>query len=169
MDMITKEKEDDAIILTEEDKTRLTEEVRKVVDYCTNISRCRRVQVLRYFGEVFDEKDCHKSCDVCMDDRQAITRDVTAEAINVINLAKSMTGNNTINHCKAVFFGRKTKDVLQRGHDALPGYGKGSGLGQKLVDQLFEELVNMDVLQEIAKSNAGGWSNNYLQVCCHKV
>jgi bloom syndrome protein len=164
MEQIAKDKDDGTIPLTGEDKTRLTEEVKKVMEYCTNISRCRRVQVLRYFNEVFHERDCHKGCDVCMDDAAVITRDVTTEAIDAIILVKSMSGNNSMAHCKAVFVGSKKKEVMQRGHDGLSGHGKGNGLGQKAVDQLFEELVAIDAFREQAITNTSGWSNNYLQV-----
>lgn len=164
MDQINKDKDDGTVLLTEEDKTRLIEEVRRVVEYCSNISRCRRVQVLRYFGEKFDGNDCHKSCDVCMDDAEVITKDVTSEAIDVIKLVKSMMGNNTLSHCKAVFFGSKKREIIQKGHGSLPGHGKGSSLGQKAIDQLFEELMVMGALQEIALTNSGGWSNNYVNV-----
>jgi superfamily II DNA helicase RecQ len=164
MDQINKDKDDGTAPLSEEDKIRLTEEVRKVMEYCSNISRCRRVQVLRYFGEVFHKKDCHKSCDVCLDDAEVITKDVTPEAVDVIKLVKLMVGNNTISHCKAVFFGSKKKEIIQKGHEALPGHGKGNSLGQKVMDQLFEELMAMDALRETALTNAGGWSNNYVQV-----
>jgi bloom syndrome protein len=165
MDQIAKDKDDGTAPISEDDKTRLIEEVKKVMEYCTNISRCRRVQVLRYFNEVFDERDCHKGCDVCMDDAEVISRDVTTEAIYAINLVRSMSGtNNSMAHCKAVFNGSKKKDVIQRGHDGLPGHGKGTGLGQKGVDQLFEELLALDAFREQAISNSAGWSNNYLQV-----
>jgi superfamily II DNA helicase RecQ len=164
MEQIAKDKDDGTTPLTKEDKTRLTEEVKKVMEYCTNISRCRRVQVLRYFNEVFHERDCHKGCDVCMDDTEVTTWDVTTEAIDAINLLKSMIGNNSMAHCKAVFVGSKRKEILQRGHDGLPGHGKGTGIGQKAVDQLFEELVAMDVFREQPIANSAGWSNNYLQV-----
>lgn len=150
--------------VTEEDKTRLTEEVRKVIDYCNNVLRCRRVQVLLHLGEQFDENDCHKSCDVCRDNGEVTTRDVTLEAIDAINLVKSMSGNNTMNYCKAVFFGRRRKEIVTKGHDSLSGYGKGSNLGSKTVDQLFEELVANNALREKAVLNSTGWSNTYLRV-----
>ena len=86
------------------------------------------------------------------------------EEVKAVNLLKSMTGNNSMAHCKAVFVGSKEKGVLQRGHGGLPGHGKGIGIGQKAVDQLFEELVAMDVFREQPMANSAGWSNNYLQV-----
>lgn len=164
MDQIVKDKDDGALPLSEEDKTRLTEEVRIVMNYCTNVSRCRRVQVLRYFNETFDQQDCHKGCDVCLDDSEVTSRNVTKEAIDAINLVKSMSGNNTTAHCKAVFVGSRKKDIIQKGHDTLPGHGKGSALGSKLVDQLFEELHATDILREHAVQNSSLWSNNYIKV-----
>lgn len=163
MDQIKRDQRKD-VPVTEEDATRMIEEVRKVMEYCSNVLRCRRIQVLRYLGEHFDKKDCHNSCDVCRDNGEVTTRDVTPEAVEVIRLIRSMSGNNTINHCKAVFFGSRKKEVVSRGHDNLPGHGKGSSLGLKTVDQLFEELLTNDVLREVAVTNSTGWSNNYLHV-----
>ncbi len=40
----------------------MIEEVRKVMEYCNNVLCCCCVQVLRYLGEHFDQKDCHNSC-----------------------------------------------------------------------------------------------------------
>lgn len=164
MDLQIKEKEESRIVLTEEDKTRITEETRRVMDFCTDVSRCRRVQILQYFGEVFKAENCHKLCDVCCDTSKVTTRDVTNDAIKLIRLVQSMKGNNTLNHCKAVFMGSKKKDVTSRHHDELIGFGEGQSLGQRMVDLLFCELVTIGALKESPVVNTGGWSNNYMQV-----
>ncbi|MGS8556585.1 RecQ family zinc-binding domain-containing protein, partial [Salmonella enterica subsp. enterica serovar Soahanina] len=49
--------------LTKKNGTRETQQIHlqnlnDVTNYCTNYLECRRVQVLRYFGEVFDAKNC---------------------------------------------------------------------------------------------------------------
>ena len=163
--MQTRKKEDSKIIASEEDKTRITEEIRRVVDYCTDVSRCRRVQILQYFGESFDPANCRSGCDVCRSTGKVTTKNVTIHAIQVVQLVESMVGtNNTMNHCKSVFIGSRKKDVISRNHDQLPGHSLGATLGQRVVDLLFSELVTIGALQETPVSNNSGWSNNYLQV-----
>lgn len=161
MDMVTEPRND--MLLTHEDKIRLVEGVRQVAEYCMNISECRRVQVLRHFDESFNKRGCHKRCDVCAEDAQVITWDVTAKAIEAVNLVKSMAGKNTMAHCKSVFLGSKGKKVKEKGHDRLLGHGKGSGMGQESLDQLFGKLITMEVLQEKPIINGSGYPNNYLQ------
>jgi len=155
--------------LLEEDEKRLMENVREVMEYCMNISQCRRVQVLRHFDEVFDQKDCNKRCDVCKNDAQVTTQDITTEAIDLVHLVRSMLGKATMHHCKAVFLGSKKHRVKEKGHDELPGHGKGRGMGQVAVDQLFGKLVAMEVLHEKEILNGTGFFNYYLQVTTHSV
>ena len=150
--------------LTNEDETHLMEGVRRVMDYCMDISQCRRFQILRYFDEVFHETGCHERCDICANGMQVTARDVTSEAIEVINLFISMTGKNTMKHCKSVFLGSKNGRVKEKGHDKLPGHGKGSGMGHKVVDQLFGKLVAMEMLHQNGIENRLGFTNYYMQV-----
>jgi superfamily II DNA helicase RecQ len=155
--------------LLEEDEKRLMENVRQVMEYCMDISQCRRVQVLRHFDEVFDQRDCSKRCDVCKNDTQVTTQDMTTEAIDVVHLVRSMLGKATTHHCKAVFLGSKKHRVKEKGHDELPGHGKGRGMGQVVVDQLFGKLVAMEVLNEKEILNGTGFFNYYLQVTGRSV
>ena len=45
------------------------ENLYRMVHYCENVTDCRRSQLLEYFGEVFDRKQCHSNpaalCDNC--------------------------------------------------------------------------------------------------------
>jgi bloom syndrome protein len=148
----------------EENERRLVRDVLQMMDYCMNISQCRRVQILRCFGEIFHEETCHKRCDVCMADAHVTIQDTTTEAIDVVNLVRLLAGKNTTKHCKAVFIGSKRNRVKEKGHDELLGHGMGNNMGQKKVDQLFGKLFAMEVLRERGIRNRYGFMNYYLQV-----
>lgn len=150
--------------LSDNNKAKCVAEFRVVEDYCTNLHSCRRVQVLQYFGEELQDKGCDNNCDVCQSGVQFTTSDFTTEAIAAVTLFKSMTGNRTLNYCRAVFMGRKKKDIFKLGHYGLPGYGRGKALGDRGTKSLFQALITMGVLREIAISNSSGYPNNYVQV-----
>ncbi|KNC23933.1 hypothetical protein FF38_03425 [Lucilia cuprina] len=63
-----------------------------VMQYCENETDCRRKQVLLYFNEQFDSKKCNRKCDNCMNAKNMITKDCTAEARqNLLQTAASPT------------------------------------------------------------------------------
>ena len=41
-----------------------------MVDYCENRSQCRRIQILKYFGERVSSDVCGKKCDICKSNRR---------------------------------------------------------------------------------------------------
>jgi superfamily II DNA helicase RecQ len=151
-----------------EEKQRQKEDLRRVVQYCNNTSDCRRVQVLRYFGEIFDHGDCHKSCDNCVDNCDAIAEDMTDAAIDIINLVQSTletTNRTTIVQCIDIFRGSKAKAILHKGFDRLPLFGRGSSMNREQVERLFHHLIGEDALDEDMVVNSSGWTNAYLKVC----
>ncbi|KZP34287.1 ATP-dependent DNA helicase [Athelia psychrophila] len=145
--------------LSTQDKARLAGEIRAVIKYCTDIMHCRRIQVLRYFDEDFQVEDCNKKCDVCMDGSVVTIRDVTAEAIDAINLVKSFQSPphrcyTTSRQARNIFRGIKSKNKkLDSISNLLPNAGKGEALGSKFVDRLFEELYLNNILPEVAVQN----------------
>ena len=52
------------------EKDRMTQEVRDVIEYATNIVDCRRSLLLARFGEPFDPAQCNRTCDNCQYDGQ---------------------------------------------------------------------------------------------------
>lgn len=67
-------------------KQRQQESLRDVIQYCENRVDCRRTLILHYFGEVFERKDCHKTCDNCECVKEVVTVDFTPHALNLLEL-----------------------------------------------------------------------------------
>lgn len=146
-------------------KRQRQEEVIKVVHYCRDIARCRRVQVLEYFDQVLSENQCNRTCDVCADPDDIISKDVTAEAVDIVKLVTTMRGNNTSRMVKKTFRGHKERGMITKGHTCLPEHGKGMDMDPQVMDQLFEALVVMDILREVSVKNVGRYPDNlYLKV-----
>ena len=70
----------------------------RVVQYCENVSECRRVQLLHYFGEMsFDPSQCRarsdSTCDTCATSATFDNKEITSDA-------KAFVENvNSIVHC----------------------------------------------------------------------
>ena len=76
---------------TREQKETNKANVKRMVQYCMNTTDCRRKQVLSYFGENdFDENECHKTCDNCLEGVAVQKRDVTDLAKSAISLVIGM-------------------------------------------------------------------------------
>lgn len=58
----------------------------------------------QYFGETFDTNLCNKTCDNCQHVGERISKDVTQDAKNFVNLVKSF-GNDrvTLKMCQDIF------------------------------------------------------------------
>jgi superfamily II DNA helicase RecQ len=87
--------------------------LRRVVQFCLNLTDCRRSQVLQYFGERFPADKCHKTCDNCLRGNAFEQRDVTELAKNAVELVESvqLEKGMTIPLCVAILKGSKTKQV----------------------------------------------------------
>ena len=70
----------------------------RVVQYCENVTECRRVQLLHYFGEMnFDHSQCRSRpdsmCDTCATSATFVKKDIASDA-------KAFVENvNSIVHC----------------------------------------------------------------------
>ena len=88
-----------------------------VINYCNNVSDCRRVVQLGYFGEVFDARHCKansNSCDNCRSVSQK--KDVTAFAKTILSGVELLRergrfGSITVNQIAEVLRGSKNQKV----------------------------------------------------------
>jgi len=146
---------------------RQTAAARAVVDYCINISECRRVQLLRYFDERFDKMVCAHGCDNCADPLPLVTRDVTKEAKFAVELVQTFQAKAelvTLAHCRDILKGSKTTNIKARQREKLSLHGSARDMPSDLLEQMFRRLCLMDVLSEHSVMQASGFHNEYVVV-----
>merc|ERR1719376_1314101 len=143
-----------------------------VINYCNNVSDCRRVVQLQYFGEVFDARACKSAplsaCDNCRSTSEK--RDLTAFAQTVINgveelRAKRGFGSNfTVNQLVDILRGSKNQKVVKSGWDATPMYGQRKAHNVKDLQRLLRKMISDGFMEEeIVQVGRDGNSAAYLK------
>jgi ATP-dependent DNA helicase RecQ len=88
--------------------------------------RCRRIDLLGYFGEIWPEDNCN-ACDNCLAPRE--TWDATTEAQKFLSciLRVKQTGHPPvgIRHLSDILTGSRSEKILTKKHDQLTTYGIG--------------------------------------------
>ncbi|KAM6201071.1 recQ-like DNA helicase BLM isoform 3-T3 [Rhynchocyon petersi] len=111
------------LILMEKDGNQHTKETHfnnlySMVHYCENITECRRIQLLAYFGEHdFNPEFCKKhpdvSCDNCCKTKDFKTRDVTDDVKNIIKFVQEHNSSQGMRNTKHIGpSGRFTMNML---------------------------------------------------------
>ncbi|KIK63143.1 hypothetical protein GYMLUDRAFT_84122 [Collybiopsis luxurians FD-317 M1] len=152
---------------TPEARKRQEQQVRNVVEYCLNVSDCRRVQLLQFFNEKFDRRQCHQFCDNCSHSVEMNEHDLTEESKEIISLAQhlhSLGERVTLDHCRAIYKGADTAVIRDRDHNRLAQYGRGKHLDNELLEQLFKRLCFLECIDEESTLGKGGWYVYYLKV-----
>ncbi|XP_015787886.1 Bloom syndrome protein homolog isoform X2 [Tetranychus urticae] len=132
------------------------ENVNLMTFYCCNKAECRRVQMLAYFGELFDEKECKKNkataCDNCSSQQNFQEEDITEDAKAIVKSVDTMNRgqrrNFTLNHLADVYKGSNNKQIMGLRHNELPAHGKGKRLCKDDIDRILRKLVCDNYLRE---------------------
>ncbi|MDM4719872.1 DNA helicase RecQ [Micromonospora sp. WMMA1363] len=104
--------------------------------------RCRRVQLLEYFGE--SSAACG-NCDTCLDPPESWDGTVAAQKLlsTVFRLDRERNQRFGTGHCVDILLGRDTEKIRQYRHDALTVFGVGGELSEAewrgVVRQLLAE------------------------------
>ncbi|XP_019495797.1 PREDICTED: Bloom syndrome protein isoform X2 [Hipposideros armiger] len=168
------------LILMEKDGNHHTKETHfnnlySMVHYCENITECRRIQLLAYFGEIgFNPDFCKKypdvSCDNCCKTKDYKTRDVTDDVKNIVRFVQEQSssqgtrymkhagpcGRLTMNMLVDIFLGSKSAKI-QSGI-----YGKGSKYSRHNAERLFKKLILDKILDEDLYINANDQAIAYV-------
>lgn len=140
--------------------------LRQVIQYCENDIDCRRQQVLQYFNEKFNPKDCNKKCDNCINSKniKSIEKDFTDSAKDIILLIKSIQNDRvTLLHCQDVFKGSRNSKIVRLNHHLNDFHGKGQHLNRTEIERVFFHLLTENYLMEYQIMN-GGFATNYLKL-----
>jgi ATP-dependent DNA helicase RecQ len=108
------------------------------------------VPILKYFGESFSG-DCG-ACDNCArKPLGAETLDVTEKARLFLTCVRATGEMFGPAHVTAVLRGSRAERILDRGHDALPCYGKGAELTQQEWRKLLDDFLRLGLVEQDLK------------------
>lgn len=79
----------------------------RVVQFCENVTECRRVQLLHYFGEMnFDPFQCRNRpdsmCDTCASSATFVNKDITSDAKTFVESVNSIVHGGNRNWRKPI-------------------------------------------------------------------
>jgi ATP-dependent DNA helicase RecQ len=109
---------------------------------------CRRMTLLRYFGEEFAEPSCD-GCDNCLTPRETFDGTIHAQKfLSCVHriLAKSGFGFG-LNHVVDVLRGADTEAIRQRSHNELSTYGIGHDLKRESWQAIGRELLRLGLVE----------------------
>jgi len=94
----------------------------EIVSYAET-SVCRRKFILHYFGETFEEENCHEQCDNCRNPRERTEGSKYVEML--LNAIVLMDETQKAKHYCAFLSGHVTADIKAYKHDKLSTFGIG--------------------------------------------
>ncbi|KAG0634396.1 P-loop containing nucleoside triphosphate hydrolase protein [Tuber brumale] len=144
-------------------KRRQKEMLQMVVQYCENKAECRRVQVLRYFGEKFPEQECRGGCDNCASGIEYETQDVSDYARAALEIV-SQTSEKTMLFCMDAFRGSANKAHKDAKSEKMQGYGFGKSWVRSDCERLFHHLASEGAIIEQHVKNGAGFYVSHVKL-----
>nr|XP_040220568.2 Bloom syndrome protein homolog [Anopheles coluzzii] len=127
----------------------------RMVNYCENVTDCRRTQQLEYFAEYFTSEQClanrETACDNCLQQGNYKTLNVTDDCIMIAKAVRDLCGGRnrfTLLHMVEVLKGSENKKVLENGHNRTAYHGKLKAWERCDIQRLLRKLVIDEYLKE---------------------
>ncbi|KAI1889426.1 hypothetical protein AGOR_G00162750 [Albula goreensis] len=147
-----------------------------MVHFCENLSDCRRMQLLAYFGEhnfnpAFCKEHPEVTCDNCARPNKYKPRVVTDDVKKIVRFVQEHCEKVGVRHCKSAQQNRLTLNMLV---DIFLGaksariqtgmFGLGGAYSRHNADRLFKKLVLEYILEEDLYITANGQAVAYISV-----
>ncbi|MBN2091223.1 DNA helicase RecQ [candidate division KSB1 bacterium] len=129
--------------ITDEHELKIAiQKLNEMIRYAESI-KCRRVEILQYFGEKFTEPNC-KHCDNCLKEKNLFDATIPAQKIfSCIARVKERFG---MNYVIDILTGSKNERIIHNGHQNLTTYGIGKEFTKKEWQIVFRYLIQMGYL-----------------------
>ena len=109
---------------------------------------CRRVTLLRYFGERYAKPSC-EGCDNCLTPRETFDGTIPAQKfLSCVHRIHAKSGFGFgLNHVVDVLRGADTEAIRQRSHNELSTYGIGRDLRREAWQAIGRELLRLGLIE----------------------
>lgn len=126
----------------------------EMVKFCI-VPKCRRVQLMEFFGEISHEACCNK-CDFCLGKASVSYLNGNDNALNILSCLINMQklhAKVTLHHLLLTYRGSKRKEILNKSFNSIPEFGKDkdnfSETGLKhFIQLLISESVIVETLRD---------------------
>ncbi|MGF1572342.1 MAG: DNA helicase RecQ [Sumerlaeia bacterium] len=124
--------------LEKEPKKIFMDQINAISAYC-NSSVCRRVGILRHFGQEYEKENCGR-CDVCMGEVEYIT-DALMIGQKILSSVFRLKGEFGADYNAEILCGSRIARLIENGHDSLSTYGLLKECSKGIVREWIEQLV----------------------------
>lgn len=134
---------------SEDQKERQSQMLNRVIQFAEDRRNCRRVEILRYFGETFEKADCNKTCDNCKSPATFKRQDFSHVAVAALNVVRAVPKKMTVNHVAELLLGRKcSKLSALEAEKVAPYKGVVGKMKKSDVEKVIESLFRERALTE---------------------
>lgn len=116
----------------------------KMYAFCRSL-RCRRKELLAYFGEKYLRSAC-QSCDNCLEEGDLT--DETIAAQKILSCVARLNHRFGVKYVIDVLRGSKIKNIVERGHDTLSTHGLMSEYSEHQLRDYVDLLLEGNYLQK---------------------
>ena len=127
------------------------EQLQQMVHYAESAG-CRRVELLRYFGETYPTETCG-ACDNCLSPRETFNGTVAAQKLLscVFRIREKSGFGVGLNHVIEVLTGAETEKIRKWDHEQLSTYGIGREHSRPEWAAIGRELVRLGYLRQTSE------------------
>ena len=134
---------------TDRNEQRIAREQLQQMVHFAECSACRRVELLRYFGEEWAEENCG-ACDNCLSPRATFDGTIAAQKFlsAVYRIHQKSGFNFGLNHVIEVLTGGESENVRKWQHHEISAYGIGREMKRGEWQAIGRELVRLGLLRQ---------------------